>query len=124
MNTTALLKYSLICFGFVFCSVYALFQLNPFGGWAWAPSQPEYQLMIVGIYFVLGAMMIYASKDPLQHSLFIWFVIWSSLVHAAIMTFQAIVDPSEHGHFLGDIPALYIAAGLLAYLLKKEQRSL
>jgi len=78
-------------------------------------------LMISGIYFVMGVMMIYASSKPLEHSLFIWFVIWSSIVHAAIMTYQAIVDTSEHGHFMGDIPALYFAAFVLMYLLKKEQ---
>ncbi|MBM88553.1 MAG: hypothetical protein CMQ41_09280 [Gammaproteobacteria bacterium] len=115
------LRISLIIFGIVFCSVYGLFQLDLFGGWAWSPSQPEYQLMIVGIYFVMGLMMIFqASKDPLAHVLFIRFVIYSSLVHGLIMFGQAIIDPSERGHFLGDIPALIIAAVLLEFLLRRE----
>ena len=116
-----LLRISLICFGLVFCSVYGLFQLNLFGGWAWSPAQPEYQLMIVGVYFVMGLMMIFqASKEPLEHVLFIRFVIYSSLVHGLIMFGQALVDSSERGHFLGDIPALIIVAVVLEILLRKE----
>ena len=115
------LKISLIGFGLIFCSVYGLFQINLFGGWAWSPSQPEYQLMIVGIYFVMGLMMIFqASRNPLEHVLFIRFVIYSSLVHGIIMFGQALIDTAERGHFLGDIPALIIAAVVLEVLLRKE----
>ena len=116
-----LLRVSLIGFGLVFCSVYWLFQLDPFGGWAWTPSQSEYQVMIVGIYMVLGLMMIFqASRDPLKHVLFIRFVIYSSVVHALIMFVQVLMDSTELGHFLGDIPALIIAALVLQVLLQKQ----
>ena len=116
-----LLRISLIGFGLVFCSVYGLFQLDLFGGWAWSPAQPEYQLMIVGIYLVMGLMMIFqASKAPLEHVLFIRFVIYSSLVHGMVMVGQALTDATERGHFLGDIPALLIAAAVLEFLLRKE----
>ena len=43
------LRISLVGFGIIFCSVYGLFQIDLFGGWAWSPGQPEYQIMIVGI---------------------------------------------------------------------------
>jgi hypothetical protein len=115
------LRIALIAFGIVFCSIYGLFQIDLFGGWAWAPAQPEYQLMIVGIYLVLGLMMIFqASKSPLEHILFIRFVIISSLVHGLIMLYQAYIDPAERGHFFGDIRALIIAALVLEILLRKE----
>ena len=115
------LKISLIGFGIVFCSVYGLFQINLFGGWAWSPSQPEYQLMIVVIYFVMGLMMIFqAASDPLKHVLFIRFVIHSSLVHGLIMFGQALIDSAERGHILGDVPALIIAAVVVEVLLRKE----
>ena len=77
--------------------------------------------MIVGIYFVMGLMMIFqASRNPLEHVLFIRFVIYSSLVHGIIMLGQALIDTTERGHFLGDIPALIIAAVVLEVLLRKE----
>jgi len=77
--------------------------------------------MIVGIYLVLGLMMIFqASKSPLEHVLFIRFVIISSLVHGLIMLYQAYIDSAKRGHFFGDIIALIIAALVLEILLRKE----
>ena len=58
------LRISLVGFGIIFCSVYGLFQIDLFGGWAWSPGQPEYQLMIVGIYLVMGLMMIFQALLP------------------------------------------------------------
>ena len=70
---------------------------------------------------VLGLMMIFqASRDPLRHVLFIRFVIYSSVVHALIMLVQVLMDSTELGHFLGDIPALIIAALVLEILLRKQ----
>ena len=46
----------------------------------------------------------------------IWFTVWSSAVHALIMAAQAIMDPAETGHLLGDVPALLLVAGALAVL--------
>jgi hypothetical protein len=72
--------------------------------------------MILGVYATLGIFLLIASRDPLQHRSLIWFTVWSSLVHAGIMAVQAFKMPSEHGHLLGDIPALAIVAILLAVL--------
>ena len=65
------LKISLIGFGLIFCSVYGLFQINLFGGWAWSPSQPEYQLMIVWNLFCDGS---YDDFSGLKKSLGTCFV--------------------------------------------------
>jgi len=72
--------------------------------------------MILGVYATLGVFLILASRNPLQHRSLIWFTVWSSLVHAGIMTVQAMNSPMEHGHLLGDIPALAIVALALAIL--------
>ena len=37
------------------------------------------------------------------------------------MAYQAIIDTHEMGHFLGDIPVLFILAVLASYSLRKEQ---
>ena len=47
----------------------------------------------------LGVMMIIASKEPVKHYMFVWFVVWSSIVHGGIMAYQAIIDEHEMGHF-------------------------
>ena len=74
-------------------------KLDLFGGWAWSPSQWEYELMIQGIYMTLGIMMIISAKNPVRNSMFIWFVVWSSVVHAVIMAYQAAIAVDEMGHF-------------------------
>ena len=72
--------------------------------------------MILGVYATLGVFLIMASRNPLQHRSLIWFTVWSSIIHAGIMAVQAVNAPAEHGHLLGDIPALAIVALALAIL--------
>ena len=121
MNNLSILKNTLRVFGVAFIFIIPMMKLDPLGGWAWSPAQWEYEMMIQGVYMTLGVMMIIASNDPVRHSMFVWFVVWSSVVHGGIMAYQAIIDSHEMGHFLGDIPALFILAFLAGYTLRKEQ---
>jgi len=120
MNTAARVRYLrvvLILVGLIFIfAVYPLMMSLWPSGWRWQPNQPEYEQMILGIYATLGVFLLIASRNPLRHRSLIWFTVWSSLVHAGIMTVQAIKSPAEHGHLMGDIPALAIVAVLLAIL--------
>lgn len=112
-----ILRFALIIIGVIFImGIFPLMQIWP-SGWRWVPNQYEYEQMIVGIYATLGAFLIIAAKNPLKHRSLIWFTVWSSVVHGGIMTAQAIVDKQELGHFLGDIPALFIVAIVLAILM-------
>ena len=121
MNNLSILKYTLRVFGVAFIFIIPMMKLDPLGGWAWSPAQWEYEMMIQGVYMTLGVTMIIASNDPVRHSMFVWFVVWSSVVHGGIMAYQAAIDSHEMGHFLGDIPALFILALLAGYTLRKEQ---
>ena len=120
MNTTTRVRYLrivLVLVGLIFIlGVYPLMMAWWPSGWRWQPNQPEYEQMILGVYATLGVFLILASRNPLQHRSLIWFTVWSSLVHAGIMTVQAMNSPMEHGHLLGDIPALAIVALALAIL--------
>jgi len=110
------LRIVLVVVGLTFIvGVYALMMAWP-SGWRWQPNQPEYEQMILGVYATLGVFLLIASRNPLQHRSLIWFTVWSSLVHAGIMAMQAINMPAEHGHLLGDVPALAIVALVLAAL--------
>jgi Family of unknown function (DUF6632) len=109
------LQLALIAFGVAFLVVYPLMQMWP-SGWAWTPAQHEYEQMIVGIYATLGVFLIWASREPEAHRSLIWFTVWSSVVHGGIMAVQALVDSSEHGHLLGDVPALFLVAVVLGVL--------
>ncbi len=123
MNEATKAKYlglALYLFGAIFVvGIYAMMQLFT-SGWTWEPRQPEYEQMIMGMYAVLGIFMIRAAKNPSAHLSLIWFVIWSSIVHAAIMLAQALRDPTETMNIYGDIPALFLVAIVLWLLMPKK----
>jgi hypothetical protein len=109
------LSVALRVFGVAFLLVYPLMIVWP-SGWAWTPSQHEYEQMIVGIYATLGVFLLWAARAPAAHRSLIWFTVWSSVVHGGIMLVQALVDPTEHGHLPGDVAALFLVAAVLGYL--------
>ena len=123
MNLTTRLRFlrvALVLFGLIFLfGVYLLMMAWWPAGWRWSPNQPEYEQMILGVYATLGLFLIIASRNPLQHRSLIWFTVWSSLVHGGIMAIQAMHMPAEHGHLLGDVPALVLVAVVLAVLMPR-----
>lgn len=111
------LRVALVVFGLIFLvGVYPLMMSWWPAGWRWQPNQPEYEQMILGIYATLGVFLILASRNPLQNRSLIWFTVWSSLVHGGIMAVQAMNMPAEHGHLLGDVPALALVGIVLGIL--------
>ena len=109
------LRIALRVFGAAFLLVHPLMVVWP-SGWAWQPSQHEYEQMIVGIYATLGVFLLWASRNPEAHLSLIWFTVWSSVVHGGIMAVQAIVDHAERGHLPGDVAALFLVAIVLGIL--------
>ena len=117
MSRADLLKYALIVFGVIFLLVYPLAIVWP-SGWAWhagAPNESHYFMLIVGVYATLGVFLILASRNPAANRSLIMFSIVSSLVHAAIMAYQALQMPEHMGHLYGDVPGL-IAVAVVLYL--------
>jgi hypothetical protein len=122
-DNSRLLRLALLVFGVIFVvGVYPLTILWP-SGWAWKPAQPAYLQMIVGIYATLGAFLIWAARDPGRHRSLLWFTVWSSVVHAAIMAVHAFRDSDEIGHLWGDVAALLVVAAVLGWLLIRERAS-
>ena len=120
---THLLRIALIGVGLIF-----IFAIYPLGivwpsGWTWGHGHSHYLLMIVGVYATLGVFLIIASRSPDTHRSLIWFTIWSSVIHAAIMGVQSLTDGGEYGHMIGDIPALLIVAIVLAVLMPRTRRA-
>jgi hypothetical protein len=116
------LKIALVVFGVIFLLVYPLGVIWP-SGWIWHGGQGKYYLaMICGIYAVLGIFLIASARNPAANRGLISFAIWSSVVHAAIMAVQAFSDTQEHGHLVGDVPALLLVAAVLWLLSPKGER--
>jgi hypothetical protein len=119
-----LLRFALVAFGATFMLVYPLAIVWP-SGWAWhagAPYESQYFIMIVGVYATLGAFLINAARNPQAHASLIWFTVASSVVHALVMAAQSLQMPEHGGHLLGDVPALLIAAAILAALFRSEAK--
>ncbi len=115
------LKVVLVVFGVIFIfGIYAMMMWIWPSGWGWTPRQPEYEQMIMGVYATLGVFLILAAKNPNQHRSLIWFTVWSSIVHGGIMFVQAIRDETERANLLGDVPALFLVAIVLWYLMPKR----
>ena len=118
------LRIALIAVGLIFVlAVYPLTILWP-SGWAWGHGHSHYAMMIVGVYATLGIFLLLAARDPLNHRSLIWFTVWSSVVHGAIMAVQAMQDPMEYGHLIGDVPALFIVAIALAALMPRSKMAI
>jgi hypothetical protein len=112
------LPYALYLFGLIFIfGIYIMMMWVFPSGWGWEPRQPEYEQMIMGVYATLGVFLIRAAKDPMANASLIWFTVWSSLVHGGIMLVQAILDETERMNLVGDVPALFLVAIVLAYLM-------
>ena len=118
---TKYLKIALVVLGIFFIfGIYIMMMWVWPSGWGWTPRQPEYEQMIMGLYATLGVFLIRAAKNPMENLSLIWFTIWSSIVHGAIMLVQALVDETERANLLGDVPALFLVAAVLWYLMPKR----
>jgi hypothetical protein len=120
MTETDRIKYlriALVLVGFTFMfGIYPLSIVWP-SGWAWhSGGQSEYFQMILGIYATLGLFLLLASRNPLAHRSLIWFTVWSSVVHGAIMGAQSLAMSQHRGHLWGDVIALLAVAAVLALL--------
>ena len=130
MDKTGSIKYlrvALAAVGVIYIvGIYSLIVIWP-SGWSWHSGQshhlPHYLQMILGVYATLGGFLLIASRDPLKNLSLIWFTVWSNIVHAAIMAAQALANPEQTGHLWGDVPALLVLAGILAFLTKRAVRT-
>jgi hypothetical protein len=110
------LSAAMVAVGLIFLiGVYPLTLIWP-SGWVWHDGgQSNYLQMILGVYATLGVFLLLGARKPLENLSLVWFTVWSSIVHAGIMAAQAINGGAhDHGHLLGDVPALLVVALALA----------
>ena len=111
----------MIAVGLIFIfGIYTLGIVWP-SGWVWHEGgQSNYLQMILGVYATLGVFLILGARNPRESRSLIWFTVWSSVVHGAIMGVQAMAGEHDQGHLLGDVPALFIVAVALAVLAPRS----
>ena len=118
-STYKLLQIAVAIFGALCLLLYPLALVWP-SGWAWhhgAPHESAYFMMIVGLYATLGVFLLNAARNPQANLSLIWFTVWSSVVHAAIMAVQSFGGGDHMGHLAGDVPALLLVAVVLSVLV-------
>lgn len=114
-----LLRIALIVFGAIFILVYPLSIVWP-SGWVWGQGYSHFWPMIVGVYLVWGIFLLIASRNPAEHRSLIQFTAWANGVHGAVMLVQALQDPAETGHLLGDVPGLIVVFLVLLWLTPRR----
>jgi Family of unknown function (DUF6632) len=104
-DPTRYLRIALRLVGVAFIvGIYTFVNVWP-SGWSWHAGQSHHL-----------PFLLIASRDPLAHLSLIWFTVWSSVVHAAVMAVQALTNPDQIAHLWGDVPALLVFAAVLAFL--------
>ena len=78
--------------------------------------------MMFSVYVTLGIFLLLASRNPSAHRSLIAFTAWSSLVHAALMGFQAFRNFVQHGELVG-VGVLILIGIALIVLAPREQRA-
>jgi len=70
--------------------------------------------MMLSVYITLGIFLLLAARNPSANRSLIAFTAWSSLAHAAVMSFQAFRNMIAHGELIGSAVLVVIAVTLLA----------
>ena len=77
--------------------------------------------MMLSLYVTLGIFLLLASRNPSANRSLIAFTAWSSLVHAALMGFQAFRNFVRHGELVGVAVLIVIGIALIVLAPKEQQ---
>ena len=112
MNRERALKVVLVLVGLLFCAaIYPLILM--------ARQDPALAMMM-SLYATLGVFLLLASRNPSAHRSLIAFAAWSSFTHAALMSFQALLNMIARRELIGS--AVFIGIGVLLVALAPERQ--
>ena len=77
--------------------------------------------MMFSIYVTLGIFLLIAIRNPLASRSLIAFTAWSSLVHAAVMGTQALLNMVPRNELVGVVVLVVIGAILIALAPAKQR---
>jgi hypothetical protein len=76
--------------------------------------------MMFSVYATLGIFLLVAARNPAANRSLIAFTAWSSLVHAAFMSMQAMRNVVPRGELIGSAVLMVIGVALIALSPAKE----
>jgi hypothetical protein len=107
-----MLKVVLTVIGLLFCAaIYPLILMV---------KQDPALAMMMSLYTTLGIFLLVASRDPLSHRSLIAFTAWSNFAHAAIMSFQALLNMIPRRELVG--VALFVVIGVALIALAPAEQ--
>ena len=123
-NRLLFLRIALIVTGLTFIfGIYTLGIVWP-SGWTWGHGHSHYLLMIIGVYATLGVLLLIASRDPCAQEHYLVY----RVVERGSRGDHGRLSPSlmrrERGHLIGDVPALFLVAIILAVLMPRTAQSM
>jgi hypothetical protein len=106
MQRERVLKIVLVVMGLLFCAaIYPLILM--------AKQDPALAMMM-SLYATLGIFLLRASRNPSAHRSLIAFAAWSSFAHAAVMSFQALLNMIARRELAGVAFFVVIGVTLIA----------
>ena len=106
MKRERALKIVLVVVGVLFCA--ALYPL------VLMVKQDPALAMMMSLYATLGVFLLLASRNPSAHCSLIAFAAWSSFAHAAVMSFQALLNMIARRELIGSAVFAVIGIALVA----------
>ena len=106
MKRERALKIVLVVVGVLFCA--ALYPL------VLMVKQDPALAMMMSLYATLGVFLLLASRNPSAHRSLIAFAAWSSFAHAAVMSFQALLNLIARRELIGSAVFILIGVALIA----------
>ena len=112
MRRERALKIVLVVVGVLFCA--ALYPL------VLMVKQDPALAMMMSLYATLGVFLLLASRNPSAHRSLIAFAAWSSFAHAAVMSFQALLNMIARRELIGSAVFAVIGIALVALAPAKK----
>ena len=112
MKRERALKIVLVVVGVLFCA--ALYPL------VLMVKQDPALAMMMSLYATLGVFLLLASRNPSAHRSLIAFAAWSSFAHAAVMSFQALLNMIARRELIGSAVFAVIGIALVALAPAKK----
>ena len=108
------LKIVLVLVGLLFCAaVYPLMMMV---------KQDPALAMMMSLYVTLGVFLIMAARNPSEHRSLIAFAALSSFAHAAVMSFQALLNMIARRELIGSAVFILIGIALVALAPARQPR--
>ena len=112
MRRERALRVVLVVVGLLFCAaVYPLLLMV---------KQGPALAMMMSLYATLGVFLLLASRNPSAHCSLIAFAAWSSFAHAAVMSFQALLNMIARRELIGSAVFAVIGIALVALAPAKK----